>query len=86
MYPAQATQAEYELMLFYFLANVSSFFLLNCIYLVNLGLANLVASVRAPFKFIFLHLILCYGFIFDITFAIPRFSNINLKNQVLSKF
>ena len=34
MYPAQATQAEYELMLFYFLAN-AVLFLLNCLYLAS---------------------------------------------------
>ena len=35
MYPAQAAQAEYEPMLFYFLANVVLFFLLNYFYIAS---------------------------------------------------
>ena len=40
MYPAQATQAEYELMLFYFLAKLLLF-------------SKFIASVRAPLHIFF---------------------------------
>ena len=76
-YPAQAAQAEYEIMLLYFLANVVLFFLLNCFYF-----SVFLASVRAPYAPFYDQNVLSQEFDLQLQVPAPGFELMTPKLRV----